>query len=283
MTSGVAARAKGWGQIFKGVGAIVLGSETQDGCFPPVMAFRYGVSGRRVRDRGKSLARLSATNRQRAGDLPVTAFKANLVAAILGEGDRHSRQRSFMRDDWHAAAGPVLAATFAAVGGVQGVRPLPGDRLGRKGFDLEIALVSPCGQAGRCIYRSLPVAASEADGDGYPFIGSGHRSGKAAWAMRAASSKVGSDLPRLLARRRIPVQAIGLKKYLCGIESITTTCHKKHALAPLGDTEILRLWIALRYAQKLHSGPKTQASPDLLLNIISDDDFRGMSPRKSEI
>lgn len=85
-----------------------------------------------------------------------------------------------MRDDWHAAAGPILAATFAAVGGVRGVCPLPGDRLSREGFNLEIALVTPCGQAGCCIYRPLPVAASEADGDGHPFIGSGQRSGKAA-------------------------------------------------------------------------------------------------------
>ena len=57
--------------------------------------------------------------------------------------------------------------------------------------------------------------------------------------MRAASRRAGSDLPRLLARRRIPVQAIWLKKYLGGIESITTTCHKKHAFASLGNTEIL--------------------------------------------
>lgn len=214
MTSGVPPRAEGWGQVFESVGAVVLGRETQDGCLLPALTYRCGVSGRRVRDRGKSLARLSTTTRQCARDLPVTALKANLVAAVLGEGDRHSRQRRFMRDDWHAASGPVLAATFAAVGGVQGVRPLPGDRLGREGFNLEIALVSTRGQASRCIYRPLPVAASEADGDGYPFVGPGHRSGKAAWAMSAASSRAGSDLPRLLARRRIPLQAIGLKKYI---------------------------------------------------------------------
>src|SRR3546814_3442683 len=52
-------------------------------------------------------------------------------------------------------------------------------------------------------------------------------------------SIVGSFLPRRAARRRIPEQACALKKYFCGIEVISTTCHKKHALAALGDTEIL--------------------------------------------
>src|SRR3546814_10369376 len=37
----------------------------------------------------------------------------------------------------------------------------------------------------------------------------------------------------------ISEQACALKKYFCGIEVISTTCHKKHALAALGDTEIL--------------------------------------------
>ncbi len=86
-----------------------------------------------------------------------------------------------------------------------------------------------------------------------------------------------------MARRRMPAHATGLKKYCGGIEIVSTTCHKKHTTTALGNAEVLGLWIALRYAQKLHSGPKTQTSPKLLLNIISDDDFRGMSPRKSEI
>nr|UKA77968.1 hypothetical protein [Serratia marcescens] len=52
-------------------------------------------------------------------------------------------------------------------------------------------------------------------------------------------SSAGSFLPRRAARTRIPEQACALKKYFGGIETISTTCHKKHALAALGDTEIL--------------------------------------------
>ncbi|WP_151208944.1 hypothetical protein [Bordetella petrii] len=146
---------------------------------------------------------------------------------------------------------------------------LSGDRLSRKGFDLEIAFVPACGQAGRFVDRPLTVSAAEADGDGYPLVGSGQRSGKAACAIRAACKRSGSDLPRLLARRRIPVQAIGLKKYRCGIESVTTTCHKKHALAALGDTEMLGLWIAQRYEKSAQRNQGSQALAPNLLHIIN--------------
>ena len=46
-------------------------------------------------------------------------------------------------------------------------------------------------------------------------------------------------MPRRAARTRIPEQACALKKYFCGIEVISTTCHKKHTLAALGDTEFV--------------------------------------------
>ncbi len=283
MAVSVPAGAKGWSKVFENIRAAALGGESQHRRLLIALVIRCGVPGRNIGDCRQSLAWLAAAHRQRTNDLSITGFKANFVAAVLGESHGQCGPGRELGDDGYAAAGSVLTTTFAAVGGVQGMGLLSGDRLSRKGFDLEVAFVPACGQAGRFVDRPLPVSAAEADGDGYPLVGSGQRSGKAACAIRAACKRSGSDLPRLLARRRIPVQAIGLKKYRCGIESVTTTCHKKHALAALGDTEILGLWIVQSYAQALRIDLKIQASVKPVLHIISDDDLRGMSPRKSEI
>src|SRR3546814_8495189 len=75
-------------------------------------------------------------------------------------------------------------------------------------------------------------------------------------------SIVGSFLPRRAARTRIPEQACALKKYFCGIEVISTTCHKKHALAALGDTEILSVEHAPRDAAA-GSGHTTSVRPPI--------------------
>src|SRR3546814_19922281 len=85
------------------------------------------------------------------------------------------------------------------------------------------------------------------DGAGAATESEGHRdravgllqSCVSACCFSTRSSSTGSFLPRRAARRRIPEQACALKKYFDGIEAICTTCHKKHTLAALGDTEIL--------------------------------------------
>lgn len=50
---------------------------------------------------------------------------------------------------------------------------------------------------------------------------------------------LGSCLPRLSARRRIPRHAVGLKKYLCGTSRVSKTSDKKHTSASLGHSEVL--------------------------------------------
>jgi hypothetical protein len=60
-----------------------------------------------------------------------------------------------------------------------------------------------------------------------------------ATADKAACRDGGSDFPRFSARRRIPAQAVPLKKNLCGIESVSSTCDNEHTAASLGHSEIL--------------------------------------------
>lgn len=58
-------------------------------------------------------------------------------------------------------------------------------------------------------------------------------------ATRACRSGSGSALPRFSARRRIPAQAVALKKYRGWIEPLSSTCDNEHTLASLGQAEIL--------------------------------------------
>jgi hypothetical protein len=81
------------------------------------------------------------------------------------------------------------------------------------------------GQAGGLLDRAARVAAAEAD--------------RATWAVSARRSNSGSLLPRFSARRRMPAQALPLKKYFCGIESRSSTCHKERAAAALTETVVL--------------------------------------------
>jgi hypothetical protein len=46
-------------------------------------------------------------------------------------------------------------------------------------------------------------------------------------------------LPRFSARRSIPAHALELKKNLCGIEVVSSTCDNEHTAASLGHSEIL--------------------------------------------
>src|SRR5438067_412908 len=58
-------------------------------------------------------------------------------------------------------------------------------------------------------------------------------------AISASESAGGSVFPRVAARRRIPAQAVALKKYRCGIEPFSSTCDNEHTAASLGHSEIL--------------------------------------------
>lgn len=63
-----------------------------------------------------------------------------------------------------------------------------------------------------------------------------------AWEATACSARIkgsGNVFPRASARRRIPAHAFELKKYCCGIESLTRTCDNEHTTASLGQSEIL--------------------------------------------
>jgi hypothetical protein len=58
-------------------------------------------------------------------------------------------------------------------------------------------------------------------------------------ARNAVSRAAGSVFPRFSARRSIPAHAVELKKYRCGIEPASSTCDNEHALASLGQSEML--------------------------------------------
>ena len=58
-------------------------------------------------------------------------------------------------------------------------------------------------------------------------------------AARAARKGSGNVLFRFPARRRIPAQALALKKYLGGIGPVSSTRHNEHTAAALGQAEIL--------------------------------------------
>jgi hypothetical protein len=56
---------------------------------------------------------------------------------------------------------------------------------------------------------------------------------------RANSNASGNAFPRFSARRSIPAHAVELKKYLDGIEVVSSTCDNEHTAASLGHSEIL--------------------------------------------
>jgi hypothetical protein len=57
--------------------------------------------------------------------------------------------------------------------------------------------------------------------------------------VSAASKGRGNSRPRRDARRRIPLAAFGLKKYLRGTGRVSKTSDNEHATAALGDSEVL--------------------------------------------
>lgn len=62
-----------------------------------------------------------------------------------------------------------------------------------------------------------------------------------AWAAvrSAACNCGGNSLPRFAARRRIPAQARGLKKYRRGTTPVSKIADNEHTLAPLCQSEVL--------------------------------------------
>jgi hypothetical protein len=75
-------------------------------------------------------------------------------------------------------------------------------------------------------------------GDEGVSIGAGLLSVAAA-ARRASCKRGGNSLPRFAARRRIPAQALALKKYRCGTSPVSKMSDNEQALAPLGNPEVL--------------------------------------------
>jgi len=59
-------------------------------------------------------------------------------------------------------------------------------------------------------------------------------------ALISANRKgVGNSFPRFSARRRMPLQAVLLKKYRCGTSPVSKTSDNEHASAALWNSEIL--------------------------------------------
>ncbi|MBG0752306.1 hypothetical protein Q7O_001758 [Pectobacterium carotovorum subsp. carotovorum PCCS1] len=108
-------------------------------------------------------------------------------------------------------------------------------RLHQKVLGADVMFGTGCHQAGRHV--GWPCSSSETVCRDSLAVGT--QSGIVACCCRACSSSAGSFLPRRAARIRMPAHAVALKKYFAGIEVVSTTCHKKHTLAALGDTEVL--------------------------------------------
>src|SRR3990167_2680256 len=118
------------------------------------------------------------------------------------------------RDERRAAAGPVLARVKATslerVGYERllvDVHPLPAPRLNGTRYEL-----SPCG-----FLCSKPPAT----------------------AVRASAKCGGNVRPRAAARRRIPRQAVALKKDRCGTSPVSKMSDKEDATPALGYSKVL--------------------------------------------
>ena len=93
----------------------------------------------------------------------------------------------------------------------------------------------PLGDEGPVIYGrvdSLAVARGQAAGEIEVCPESATR-------RRAAAKCSGNVLPRFFARRRIPRQALALKKYRRGTSPVSKMSDNEHATAPLWNSEVL--------------------------------------------
>ena len=87
-------------------------------------------------------------------------------------------------------------------------------------------------------YLCPPLSVGDGD-DGILSSGFSGSLDAAATCCKARSNIGGKSLPRLSARRRIPAQALALKKYRCGIGPVSKIDDNEHTLASLGQAEIL--------------------------------------------
>jgi hypothetical protein len=138
---------------------------------------------------------------ERANRLPILAEDTNLVAAVLGEGDGGHNPRVRM------AAG-VEALTAKGMGNEQAGTI-------KRVLILETLLVAER-RIERGRYAGGPLA-----------------------AFSAFASAGGSSLPRFSARRRIPLQAVALKKNRRGTSPVSKISDNEHATAPLWNSEVL--------------------------------------------
>jgi hypothetical protein len=97
-------------------------------------------------------------------------------------------------------------------------------------------------------------------------------------ARRKASSSIfGSVLPRFAARRKIPAQAFGLKKYLSGTAPVSKISDNEDATTALGDSEKLCVFNDPGKAVERSSG-NACAWPD---PAFEAGDKRSICPNKS--
>src|SRR5215475_14002824 len=131
----------------------------------------------------------------------------------------------FAREGTHDIVQPEIVAALMAVGaalvGAHRIRSVDDERILTARF-------------------AYPAHTSSRVGEGWDeIVGSVCVVAVAAAAFRAACNWAGSSSPRLSARRRIPEQALGLKKYRCGTLPVIKTSDNEHAPAPLGNSVIL--------------------------------------------
>ena len=107
----------------------------------------------------------------------------------------------------------------------------------RLGFGIHPCPARMCAES--CCHFSLFAVGASSERNQLPggsFVSSESPSATRRSASKSANGRV---LPLASARRSIPAQAFALKKYLGGIESVSSTCDNEHTAASLGQAEIL--------------------------------------------
>jgi len=132
-----------------------------------------------------------------------------------------------------------MFAVSCGPSGIARVKALTSQCMRHKCFDLEIDALPFGGQAGSDVDWSGGVAATKAlpdqSDDGVLSSGFSTVGDSATTADKAPCNIVGSALPRFSARRRMPAQAFGLKKYRGGRSPVSKISDNEHTASPLGN------------------------------------------------
>src|SRR5690606_37491247 len=173
---------------------------------------------------------------------------ARTIWAELGWFATPRNQRVVVGEALQAFA---LAGGEAAHGGCKDVRLIAAPRRRAQATGKVVAKFCGCAAVAaterntHCDCRCLPdmersSLGVEAHGD-YGVLASGFSGApdSATTCCKARSNIGGKAFPRLSARRRMPRQAVALKKYRCGSSPVSKMSDNEHTAASLGHSEVL--------------------------------------------